>query len=58
MLLCPICTLSTIPPFPYIPHPPADVRFEVTARRSDGSASRRGIYLRDPQDAKQPLTFQ
>ncbi|PRW39066.1 Tripeptidyl-peptidase 2 isoform A [Chlorella sorokiniana] len=36
---------------------PADLRFEVTARRSDGSSSRRGIYLRDPQGAKQPLTF-
>jgi hypothetical protein len=35
-----------------------DLRFEVTARRSDGGASKRGIYLRDPSDASQPLTFQ
>lgn len=37
--------------------PAADLRFELTARRSDGAALRRGIYLRDPSDARQPLTF-
>jgi len=36
----------------------ADLRFEVTARRSNGSSAKRGIYLRDPWDAAQPLTFQ
>lgn len=36
----------------------ADLRFEVSARRSDSSAARRGIYLREPEDARQPLTFQ
>jgi hypothetical protein len=36
----------------------ADLRLEVTARRSDSSATRRGIYLRDPQDARHPMTFQ
>ena len=38
--------------------PGADLRFEVTARRSDSSAGKRGIYLRDPQDSKQAMTFQ
>lgn len=36
---------------------PADLRFELTTHRSDGSASGHGIYLRDPADARQPLTF-
>ena len=40
------------------PAPPADLRFEVSVRRSDGAAKRRGIYLRDPADTRQPLTFQ
>lgn len=36
----------------------ADLRFDVRARRSDGGAPRRGIYLRNPQDAKKALVFQ
>lgn len=36
---------------------PADLRFEVTARRSDSSATKRGIYLRQPDDTRHPLTF-
>jgi hypothetical protein len=35
----------------------ADLRLEVSVRRSDSAASKRGIYLRDPEDARHPLTF-
>ena len=55
--------LTHPPPLVTFPHRTlvwlrADLRFEVTARRSDSSATRRGIYLRDPQDARHPMTFQ
>lgn len=31
-----------------------DVRYEVKVRRSDGSVTLRGIYLREPSDSEQP----
>lgn len=34
-----------------------DLRLEVSARRSDGASTGRGIYLRDPADAARPTTW-
>lgn len=34
-----------------------DVRYEVTARRSDSSTSQRGILLRDPLASAKAATF-
>jgi hypothetical protein len=49
---------SAPPPPPSFTHTHADLRFEVAARRSDSACTCRGIYLRDPQEARTPLTFQ
>jgi hypothetical protein len=48
---------SAPPPPPSFTHTHADLRFEVAARRSDSACTCRGIYLRDPQEARTPLTF-
>lgn len=37
---------------------PADLRYDVTVRRGDGTASGRGIYLREPQEAAVKTTHQ
>jgi hypothetical protein len=34
-----------------------DVRYEVSVRRTDSSEKRRGVYLREPQDAIAQSTF-
>lgn len=34
-----------------------DMRFEVKAKRSDGSAVGRGVYLREPAETLRPLTY-
>lgn len=34
-----------------------DVRYQVTARRSDSTATNRGILLRDTVESAQPRTF-
>lgn len=38
---------------------PATLRYEVSARRSDGASSpQKGIYLREPAETLHPLSFQ
>ena len=37
---------------------PPELRLEVSVRRSDGAASGRGIYMREPADALRRLNFQ
>ena len=34
-----------------------DMRVDVTTRRSDGAATGRGIYLREPADTLRPVNF-
>ena len=35
-----------------------DVRYDVTPRRADSAVTQRGVYLREPQDARLPITVQ
>jgi tripeptidyl-peptidase-2 len=37
---------------------PAELRLDVTARRSDGAAVGRGIYMREPADALHAVIYQ
>ena len=34
-----------------------DVRYDVTARRSDSAVSQRGIMMRDPLESLKPVTY-